>query len=164
MRLKISKGSVAPRTSKIVGLNIRTDFPFQNRPKFTDSLRFPDDLTSLDAANISELLGKYTKLYVYANQNACAINVALLRLDTRESLLRNSLFRNRPSLNNLDRWRRDAVISEDSQMERIVIERNSLLEKKELIQNFLTTYDRYVVALSRELSRKTSERDFPRRA
>lgn len=161
---KKSKPTAQRQTSQdpITGTEIRTDFAFQERPKFTDTLRFPDDITQLTATNISELLGKYTKLYVYANQNLAKANVALLRLDTRESLLRNAIFRSRPSLNGLDRWRRDAIISEHPEMESIIKHRGHHLQQKELLTTLVANFDKYLVALSRELSRKSFDRETTR--
>lgn len=134
-------------------------FPAIKRPTFADTLRWPKDITALSASNVSELLGKYTALYAYANQELAYINVAILELQTRESIVINAILRQNVSLNAQERWRRDASIDTYREVERV---RRTITKKKsdrEYTQMFIANFDRYLTALSRELSRKTSEQN-----
>jgi hypothetical protein len=149
--------------SSVVGVARTTaNFPLLPRPRFADTLRFPADITELTAANVSELLGKYTQLYAYANQELALLGVRLLRVQFQRDIRRNEIFRKRPGLNGIERWRRDAVLDEDSQMEQLGAAENLIERQKVMLQMAQTNFDRYLVALSRELTRKTTE-GFPAR-
>ena len=130
------------------------EFP---RPSFTDKLRFPDNITDLDSGGVSELLGKYTQLYAFANAEVCKANMALLRLDTRESLRRATLLRQQPSLNAQERWRRDTVLDCDADISALNAERLQHRLAKELAETARGNFEKYIAALSRELSRKGYE-------
>ncbi len=127
------------------------------RPKWTDRLSFPDDVTRLNAANVSELLGKYSQLWAYTNQELCKINVAILRLQTAESRRRNEIFRRNPAVNSQDRWRRDAVLESDPLIEKFLHEIEVNKMRRTYTDTYLANFDRYINALSRELSRKMNE-------
>jgi hypothetical protein len=127
------------------------------RPAFTDTLHFPNDVTQLGASNVSDLLSKYTALYAFANAEMCRANVMLLRLDTAESLRRASLLRQQPTLNAQERWRRDTILDCDQEVGRIIAQRAQAKEAREIAQTARDNFDRYISALSRELSRKSFE-------
>lgn len=133
------------------------------RPKFASTLVFPSDITELTAQNISDLIGKYTLLYSYANQELSKLNVLILQSERREEIRVNDLFRTRPSLNQIEKWRRDSVLAEDTEIEEIRTNINRLQIQKEFTQMYLSNFDRYVNALSRELTRKTHESPYPAR-
>jgi len=143
---------------KISGVSLTfSNFPGIKRPEFIDALRWPVDLTQLTAQNISELHGKYTQLYAYANQELSRINVKIIELETRERLRRNYLFRVSPSMNSQERWRRDAVLDSDTKIEEIAMERDKQRMARVHTEMFVANYEKYLNALSRELSRKTHE-------
>lgn len=129
------------------------------RPKFADSLVFPNDVTELTPENVSELHAKYTVLFTYANQELTKANVALLKLDTEEALRKTQLFiESKGRLNHLDRWRRDSVLEVDNDIQRIAQQRGYYRIQKEFAQMMVTNYDKYINALSRELSRRAQDR------
>lgn len=131
--------------------------PQFGRPAFADTLRFPADITSLDARNISELLGKYTAMYSFVNEQQGKISGKLLNLQTVESLLRNKMLRDAPSLNNLERWRRDTVLDADPAIETLFEQQQILKGQRDHAGVFLGNYERCITALSRELSRKMQD-------
>jgi hypothetical protein len=132
--------------------------PLQNRPKFADDLRFPDNLIQFPAEVISELHGKYTKLYVYANEERTKLIVKLLQLETKETQIRALVFRERPQINQQEKWRRDAVLEEDPRMRSLLHEISFTKIQKEWADTFVANFDRYLIALSRELSRRSNGR------
>ena len=152
-------------SQEVSGFNLQTDEAFKriHRPKFSDRLKFPDDITELSPANVSDLLGKYTQMYAFANQELALVNVKLLALQTDESRRVTALFCSNPTLNQQERWRRDAVVDTDKKIQEISREVSLCKQKKEMLQMFLANYDRYLTALSRELSRKSHEQDLGRR-
>ena len=130
------------------------EFP---RPVFTDTLHFPDDITTLTGGNVSELLGKYTKLFVFANAELCKWSVRLLRAQTAESLRRAALLRQDPSLNVQERWRRDAVLDCDAEIVRLTLRQAHCRAERDIAQTARDNFEKYIAALSRELSRKGYE-------
>lgn len=128
-----------------------------DRPKYTDKLRWPDDITQLTAQNISELHGKYTQLYAYANRELARINMAILKLQTDDSLRRNQFFRMNPSLNSQEKWKRDAKMETDPVIESIAKDISLRRIERTQAEMFVQNYERYLTALSRELTRKGSE-------
>jgi hypothetical protein len=127
------------------------------RPKFADALRFPDDITELASANVSDLHAKYSELYTYANQELARANIAILKLQTEETFLKSKIFVENPRINHLERWKRDCLIDADPRMEEIYRLLSKFRVEKEYAQMAVTNYDKYINALSRELSRKTAE-------
>lgn len=147
---------VKPKT--VAGVNIKYRlFPETRRPAFADTLRFPSDVTALAAVNVSDLHGKYTELYAFANQELCRINVEILALQTKQSQRKNAMFRHRPGMNGQERWRRDAIIDCDPEMERLESALAKKKQEREYTSMYLQNFDRYLTALSRELSRKMHE-------
>ena len=159
---------VLPRkkVEEVVGFNAQMPSLFRriHRPTFADTLRFPEDVTQLSAANVSDLHGKYTQLFAFANQELSLVNVRILELQTAESLRINAVFRDNPSLNQQERWRRDAVLDTDIEMEKIHRQLAMAKAEREMTQMYIGNFDRYLVALSRELSRKSHEQDLGRRS
>ena len=132
-------------------------YPAVPRPAFTDRLKFPEEITELGSANVSDLLGKYTLLWSYVNQDAARLKVTLLRLQHQESRRTNDMFRENPRLSHVEKWRRDAVVSEDSYIEAVRQQISRAEAELEYANMYLANYDRYINALSRELTRKMSE-------
>jgi hypothetical protein len=143
--------------NKPVGVEFSAKFPAFLRPKFADTLRFPHDITDLTAQNVSELIGNYTELYAFANAEVARLTVEILKMETQISLRKASMLREQPSLNAQERWRRDTVLDCDF----VVIGANSRIDDfkadKEFALMAKDNFDRYLTALSRELTRKTHE-------
>jgi hypothetical protein len=78
-------------------------------------------------------------------------------LQTRENLRKTEIFQENPHINSQERWRRDAVIDCDEQMQEIQKEIDLYKMRKEYAQMFVTNFEKYLFALSRELSRKTHQ-------
>ncbi len=135
------------------------NFPVIERPSFTKTLKFPEDITELGAKNISDLHGKYTLLWTFASQDLARVNVQILAVETSISFRRNAIFRNRPMINQQDRWKRDAILESDPDIENLELQLAQAKAEKEQIQMWLNNFDRYLTALSRELSRKMNDQD-----
>ena len=147
------------KSNQITGSEVRYlhGFPEVERPAFIDKLKFPEDLTQLTAQNVSALHGKYTQLYAFANQELAKLEIKTLRIRQQEAIRRNEIFVERPSINSLDKYRRDAVYKSDDKMESLGQEMFRLECAKVATVSFKDSYDRYLQALSRELTRKTSD-------
>lgn len=153
--MKIRKPKLAPVTGASILFQNYQEFV---RPSFTDRLRFPDDLTSLQLENISELIGKFTQLLAFANAEACRFKVDLMHVESAETLRRRELMLTQPAMNSLERWRRDSTLDLDMQV--MELERRKISLRTQLLaaETARDNFDRYVWALSRELSRRGFDR------
>jgi hypothetical protein len=158
LRLSPPKANVNPGPA-FQGFNAPKDF---DRPEFADTLRFPNDLTQLAPANVSELHGKYTQLFVFANREATRLSVEIMRTETQESLAKSSMFRRFPAINSQERWKRDAVMDSDPEIENTRRQISSLRQEQETAKCFASNYTAYIAALSRELSRRMQEQGVSR--
>jgi hypothetical protein len=145
---------IFPRKVKVT---FSSKFNEIKRPKVADTLMFPSDITELTSANVSDLHAQYTELYTYANQELAKANVAIIQLQTEEAFLRNKIFIESPRINQLERWRRDSLVEADPRLEAIHKSLVKFRVEKEFAQMAVTNYDKYINALSRELSRKAAE-------
>lgn len=155
IKLKKKKKNTDIKGTTVSGLKL----PAVPRPDFLDGFVFPEDITELDPKQVSDLLSKYTLLYSYANQHVSKLSVKEIQLQTMESMRKNHIFRSRPYLNAQERWRRDSIIEEDRKIEEFRRRRSYLSQEKMLVQAYLDNYERYINALSRELSRKQFDHD-----
>ncbi len=131
-----------------------------DRPKFIDSLVFPaDTLTSLDSEQVSDLHAKYTLLYAFANQGLADANVSILKLQNQRNNRENELYRENPRLNNIEKWKRDARIREDTQIESFHFRLCYQHQVRITLEMLITNYEKFINALSRELSRKNFEKN-----
>ena len=129
------------------------------KPKFMETLIFPAEaITSMDSEQVSDLHAKYTLLYAYANQEMATVTVSVLRQHQKRNIRENQIFRRRPAINRLDKWRRENIIEEDHQIEQIRSTLSELQIRKEVLQMLLVNYEKFIAALSRELSRKMFEK------
>lgn len=160
MKLRLSRPKeVFVKRSDFQGFNAPKDF---DRPEFADTLRFPNDLTQLAPANVSELHGKYTQLFVFANREATRLSVEIMRAETQESLAVSSTFRRFPAINSQERWKRDAVLDSDPEIERIRQHISRCRQEQETAKCYASNYTAYTAALSRELSRRMQEQGVSR--
>lgn len=134
--------------------------PEIDRPKWADGLRFPDDVTELTAANVSELLGKYTQLWTYVQQDLSRLEQETLKLDSAERERKHEIITGNPRINTIEKHKREAFYDGDSKMRGINRARSVIDLRKASSHSFLSIYDKYIQALSRELTRKgmTEER------
>lgn len=130
--------------------------PKIRRPKWADTIRFPDDLTELHSSNIMELLGKYTQLWALVNQDLCRITQELLRYDAAEQSRVNEILEHRPGVNRLEKYKKDGVFGADPKIAAYRQTRKALHIQKAAVEMFLSTYDKFINALSRELTRKST--------
>jgi hypothetical protein len=133
------------------------------RPNFASTLRFPEDITQLESANVSELLGKYTLLLTFAAQDLSELNQAGLRLDVMEKNRKYDLFTEKPQMNSLEKHKREAFFETDRQMRELYKQRAAVNIRKCHTEMFIANFDRYIVALSRELTRRSMSEDRERR-
>jgi hypothetical protein len=126
------------------------------RPKFVDHIRFPDDIYQLTPQNVSELHGKYTKIYTFCNQALASAAIRITHYEAEIYKAKQKVHLEKPSLISLERWRIDHITSSDPEVVRL----SSLLLKNKMKKDYLTgiveNFDRYLIALSRELSRRSS--------
>lgn len=156
MKLKRKKGSSPSLISHL-------RLPRILRPKFADTLRFPEDITQLESANVSELLGKYTLLYTYAAQDMSFLNQESLRLESQERVRRFEVMQTNPRMNTIEKHKREAFYDSDSSMRQLQDQRTLVNMRKESTAMFMGNFDKYIQALSRELTRKSSIEERERR-
>ncbi len=153
MRLKIAK------TPKREAFELILGFRKIERPEFIESLVFPaETLTALDAEQVSDLHAKYTMLYAYANQSLADANVSILSLQNRKTERENTIFREQPRINSIEKWKRDAKLKEDEQVEYFNRSLTIHHVKRIQLEMMIANFERFIAALSRELSRKNYER------
>lgn len=155
MKLKRKRHSTG-QTKEAPELATHLQLPKIHRPKWTDKIRFPDDITELHSSNIADLLGKYTQLWALVNQDSCRITQELLRYDAAEQSRINEMIDRRPAINTLEKYKKDGVFGADPKIASYRRSRKSLHIQKAATEFYLTTYDKYINALSRELTRKAT--------
>ena len=156
MKLKIKSASA--KQSPVIQTAISyARFPRVSRPSFVEKISFPEDITELEPANISDLLGKYTLLQSYVSQDLARINVRILHLEGSKARRINEMFRVQMNLNSQERWRRDAIVEDDEQVEEINRQFLRYRTEKTYAEMYVGIYEKYISALSRELTRKLSE-------
>ena len=158
MRLKKRKLST-PKSKLISHLRL----PSVRRPDFADHIRFPDDITQLNGENVAELLGKYTLLYTYAAQDMAFLNQESLRIESHERVRRSEIVQNNPRINTIEKYKREAFFEADSKLRSLQNHRTVVSIRKETTGMFMNNFDKYIQALSRELTRKTSSEEKERR-
>lgn len=151
MKLKSKKSGA------IIGTETYVNLPSFERPKWADNLRFPDDITQLNAQNVSELIGKYTALLCYVQEQYSRLCVKLVSVESQAQQLESRIYLDTPQIAHLERWRRDQKINADSRMLGLKIRETEVRKHKEVTWSFVQNYERCISALSRELTRKTSD-------
>lgn len=159
MRLKKKKRSTTRRLKLISHLRL----PSVRRPDFADHLRFPEDITQLNGENVAELLGKYTLLYSYAAQDMAFLNQESLRIESHERIRRSEIVQQNPRINTIEKYKREAFFEADSKLRSLQEHRTVVNIRKETTGMFMNNFDKYIQALSRELTRKTTTEERERR-
>jgi hypothetical protein len=145
--------------TQVVGTTIAIDLPVFERPKFADKIKWPDDITQLTAQNVSELLGKYTALLCYAEAQLAKYQQEILMLENKASQLAIFIYKEEPSIRTLEKNKREMKIATDDGMIKIKSRLSTLRSCEVATSMFVKNYERFVTALSRELSRKSASGD-----
>lgn len=158
MKLKV-RNPKKQKPSSTAGTELFSNLrlPRVRRPKFADVVVFPEDITELTSQNISELLGKYTALFSYVQQELAITNRQLLALDTADKQRRNEMMRKRPGLSHIEKNKREAVFDSDEKIQEYYQRRQMNHQNRIAGEAFLAIYEKYIWALSRELTRKGTE-------
>ena len=100
-------------------------------------------------------MGKYTGLLAYAHQDLSELNRESLRLDAMERERRFAMMQENPRLNTLEKHKREAFYEADRTMRRVFNQRTYVNMSKEHTMMFMANYERYIAALSRDLTRRS---------
>lgn len=155
MKIRLIPKSKKPAKDKKPSLFTHLHLARQDRPAFADSLRFPDSLADLPPAAISDLIGKYTVLMVYAQQDLAEISRDLIRIDYEERNALAEMLVQRPQLNTIPKHQRDGVIETSPSIRFIRKRQTEALLRKEHTVMFVNRFQSFVNALSRDLSRRS---------
>ena len=126
------------------------------RPAFTDSLRFPDDITKLSSSNVSALHGNYVSLYAYAVSELSLASVQALRIRSEMHVRRNNVSRTGQTYGK-KKHAIDIEVRNDKALEDLQLKVDVVEQKIKQLEAFVTIFDRYASTLSREITRRTSE-------
>lgn len=135
------------------------DIPEFVRPAFTDSLRFPDDITKLAATNVSELMGKYAALQAFVEQEATTWIIQEMRLEQKLDDARSDVLQDNHKLHFLEKWKMAQRVDSDPTVRRIRQRLTLVRSLKERAQSLVRSYERLGQVLSRELSRRLATND-----
>lgn len=131
-------------------------FPAIERPSFTDTLKFPENLASISSGELGVAHGRFTSMLAYAASELAKLTVEKLKV---ESAISMEYHRRVVSLSMQDvqKWKIQNVVESSTAM---VLLKKQLLEeniKIEAVRTYKENYERYAAALSREMSRRASE-------
>lgn len=152
MKIQSSHNAPKPTEAKLEGWI----FPPIERPAYTDSLKFPDDLTAISLQEVSRLHGRYIGLYAYVVSECSKVNQEVLRIESEMFVRRNNVTRTGLTYGK-NKYKIDVEVRADMTLQELQLKRNKAQERKEIIEKFLEIYDRYAQALSREMTRRTTE-------
>lgn len=144
---------------EITGITVAVDLPVFNRPKYADSVKWPDDITQLAAQNVSELLGKYTGLLCYAQSELANYQQQILGIEYQINRLEVTIYTEEPQVVNLAKNIRDLKFDSDEGMTILKAHLIRLKRCEVVTSMHVQNYERKITALSRELSRKTASGD-----
>lgn len=126
------------------------------QPEYLSDISFPEDITQINAAEVSKLHARYSALQSYALSEKAKVDVEIL---AKESERHNTITRKRYSLSTLPstkQWEQKSIV--DHSALGIEEELVPLKRKQIVIQSRIEIFERYIVALSREMTRRMSER------
>lgn len=135
------------------------DIPEFVRPAFTDSLRFPDDITKLAPTNVSELMGKYAVLQAFVEQEATTWLVQEMALEQKLEDARSDVLQENHKLHFMEKWKMSQRVDSMPSVRRIRQRLTLVRSLKERAQSLVRTYERLGQVLSRELSRRLASND-----
>ena len=135
------------------------DIPEFVRPAFTDSLRFPDDITKLAAANVAELMGKYAALQAFVEQEATSWLIREMSLEQELDDARSAVLQDNHKLHFMEKWKMAQRVDADPSVRKIRQRLTLVRSLKERAQSLVRSYERLGQVLSRELSRRLATND-----
>lgn len=133
--------------------------PALERPKFTDNIRFPDDLTQLSAQNLSELMGKYGALLGFVEQETTTYAIAEKRIEHQIEEAEVQYHADNSRTRFLEKWKVDLLVRSDQAVRLLHKRLVTVRALKERGLSLVRTYTQFINILSRELSRKISSND-----
>lgn len=131
-------------------------FPAIDRPTYTDELKFPENLPALSSRDLGLFHGRFVGLHAYASSELAKVSVDLLRLESEIAMSRHSHFL-RLVARGEPRWKIDNVVESMISIQDLRRNQIVLQQKKETIFAYALNFERYASALSREMSRRSSE-------
>lgn len=127
-----------------------------SRPKYASDLEFPDDITKITASEVSKLHARYIGLQTYALAERAKIDVKILEIESERNRLttqkRSQLF----TSGNHKQWEQKAII--DSAVDKFEEKLLPLRQTQILIQSRIDIFEKYIIALSRDLTRRQHEK------
>lgn len=126
------------------------------RPAFTDALFFPDDVTKCSLSDVSRLHGQYTALYAYVVSECAKLGQEALRIESELFVRKNNVTRTGLTYGK-NKYKIDVEVRADMSMEKLHLKLHKVREHEEVTKRYLEIYDRYIAALSREMTRRTAE-------
>lgn len=135
------------------------NIPAFSRPKFTDTLKFPDDLTALTSVNVSELMGKYASMLAFVEQEATTWTIKEIEVERKLEDAKAKFLQEHPKKVFLDRWRLEASMKQEADFGQLHNRLAVIRGLKERALSMVRIYDRLINVLSRELSRRLATND-----
>jgi len=131
-------------------------FPTIERPTFTDSLKFPENLASISSGELGVAHGRFTSMLAYAASELAKLTVEKLKIESAISLEYHRRVVTL-SMQDVQKWKIQNVVESSVQM--VMLKKQLLGEnmKIETVRTYKENYERYAAALSREMSRRASE-------
>lgn len=132
----------------------RLGLPSFERPKFADSIRMPENILDLEPANITDLIAKFTEMLAYVTFERARCEAEITSLLGHLKKTKVGIFITRPGINNQEKWKRDSVVDSDENVLSTEEQISRLKSEVEIIRCYCDNYERYVAALSRDLTRR----------
>lgn len=126
------------------------------RPEIADKLKFPEDITALSSRAVAQYLGYYTAMHAYAIAELAKVDIAHLRKRSEAESRRKNIART-GMVYSKSKYIVDREIRLDRGMEDIEKVCHELEARQKEIGAYVSIFDKYAQALSRELTRRTSE-------
>jgi hypothetical protein len=124
------------------------------RPAFADSIVFPKDVTRLDSANVSDLHAKYAELFVFVNQAVAKYAFLANSAEADIAKAKQKIYADRPALVQIEKWRFDHIVNTDPAVAKLASLAMRYRAKRDYLSAIAANYEKYIAALSRELSRR----------
>lgn len=135
----------------------RIGLPEFERPDFLGTLKFPVNITQLDAASLSGAIAKFTAAYAYACSQRARYDMMIIAAESREYIARSQLFKTRPALiTTLERNKRDAILDTEPEIVEAKLAIADARAKREWAYSQIQAFEKMLMALNRELTRKMS--------
>lgn len=135
-------------------------FPEFSRPKFADSIVFPADVTQLTSVEVSKLMGQYTQMHVWAAAHAAQLGMRIAEMENLLDRTRVSIYQDSPgTLTALNKNEREEKLLTYPEVRTIKVKLRTLHATRQQAETHAQCYERFIMVLSRELSRKTASND-----